>query len=292
MSGSTNTEHTPEAEAETPFAPAIDAHVHLFPERLASAIQRALREEAGWEFPHRPARETIEAALDGAGVERYVALPYVHEPGGARSLNAWLTEQAAESDRMIPFASVHPDDEDVGGIVREAFEAGARGLKFHCPVQACAPADPRIEPALEAAVEYDRPVTYHGGTAPMYEDSPYVGAELFAEAVESYPDLRVNCAHMGTYEVSAFVEMAREHDSVYLDTTFAMSTEAERTMDFDPSTIDDETFIELSESIMYGSDFPNIPYPYRAERAGLLERGLPSETYRDLFYRTATTFLG
>jgi len=171
-----------------PFTPAIDAHVHLFPERLAEAIQRALTAEAGWEFPSPTDRGSMEATLAEAGVERYVALPYVHEPGGARSLNAWLAEQAADSGSVVPFATVHPDDEEVGDVVRDAFEAGARGLKFHCPVQQCAPADPRIEPALEAAVEYDRPITYHGGTAPMFEDSPYVGADRFAEVVESYPD--------------------------------------------------------------------------------------------------------
>lgn len=285
----------PDSGTETgtpPFAPAIDAHVHLFPERLAEAVQRTLTAETGWEFPHRPTREATEATLADAGVERYVALPYVHEPGGARSLNAWLAERAADSEPLIPFATVHPDDEDVGGIVRDAFEAGARGLKFHCPVQACAPADPRIEPALEAAAEYDRPITYHGGTAPMYAEDPHVGPEPFAEVVDSYPDVRVNCAHMGTYDVAEFVAMAREHDNVFLDTTFAMSTEAGRTMGFDPSTIGDEVLVELSGSIMFGSDVPNIPYPYRAERAELLGRDLPAETYRDIFYRTAEEFLG
>lgn len=126
----------------------------------------------------------------------------------------------------------------------------------------------------------------------MYEGSPYVGAERFAEMVESYPDLRVNCAHMGTYEVAEFVEMAREHDNIYLYTTFAMSTEAERTMEFNPSTIEDAALVELSESITYGSDLPNIPYPYRAEREELLNRELPEETYQDMFYSTATEFLG
>lgn len=275
-----------------PFVPAIDAHVHLFPERLAAAIQQTLTAETGWTFIHPADHKATVATLRNAGVERFFTLPYAHRPGLAADLNAWVCETSGTTTGAIPFATVHPDDEGVGDIVRDAFEAGARGLKFHCPVQKCTPADSRIEPALEIAVEFDRPVTYHGGNAPMFEDSPYVGADLFAEVVESYPELRVNCAHMGTYEVSAFVEMAREHDNVYLDTTFAMSTEAEETMGFDPSTIADATFVELSDSIMYGSDFPNIPYPYRAERAELLERDLPEDTYRDIFYRTATEFLG
>jgi hypothetical protein len=43
---------------------------------------------------------------------------------------------------------------------------------------------------------------------------------------------------------------------------------------------------------MYGSDLPNIPYPYREERAELLGRDLPKETYRNLFFRTAKEYLG
>lgn len=274
------------------FAPAVDAHVHLFPERLADAIQRTLTEATGWEFSYATDRPAMESTLAEAGVERYVALPYAHKPGVATDLNEWLASTATDSEMLIPFATVHPDDEDVEGIVRRAFDAGARGLKFHCPVQNCAPADSRIESALEVAAARDRPVTYHGGTAPMYEGDPSVGADRFAEVVASFPELRVNCAHMGTYEVDAFVEMARDHENVYLDTTFAMATEAEEIMGFDPESIDDEVFIECSESIMYGSDFPNIPYPYRAERAQLLGRDLPEETYRDVFYRTAFDFLG
>lgn len=274
------------------FRRAIDTHTHLFPAALTDAIRRALTAETDWEFSHPVTRSGIESILAEAGVEAYVALPYVHERGMADELNAWLCTQAADAARLIPFATVHPEDDDVGGIVREAFERGARGLKFHCPVQECKPGDSRIQPALDVALEYDRPVTYHGGTAPMYEESPYVGADVFTELVDSYPDLRVCCAHMGTYEVEAFLSLARDNENVYLDTTFAMSTEAQETMGFDPDSIADSAFIELSQSIMYGSDLPNIPYPYRAERAGLLSRDLPAGTYRDLFYRTATSYLG
>lgn len=274
------------------FEPAIDPHTHLFPEQLVSAIRETLTEEAGWEFDLPVGREAIEEILVDAGVEAYVALPYVHRPGMAAELNGWLCEQAEVSEMLLPFATVHPEDEDVEGIARRAFEDGSRGLKFHCPVQECAPADPRIEPALSVAAEHDAPVTYHGNTAPMFEDSPYVGADVFEEVLDSYPELRVCCAHMGTYETDAFVEFAREYDNAYLDTTFAMSTQAEQTMGFDPSAIPDETFVELSESVMFGSDLPNIPYPYREERAGLLNRDLPRETYRNLFYHTAREYLG
>jgi predicted TIM-barrel fold metal-dependent hydrolase len=273
------------------FGPAIDVHVHLMPPRLMRAIRASLNEAAGWEFPHPERREPIEATLREAGVERYVALPYAHKPDMAADLNWWVLDRAADSEMCVPFATVHGDD-DVADVVREAFEAGARGLKFQCPVQECGPADPRLDPAFELAAEYDRPILFHAGTAPMFEDSPHVGADQFAQFLASYPDVRAASAHMGTYEWEAFVDLVREHENAYLDTCFAMSTAVSESMDFDPSVIPNSVFEELSHRIMYGSDYPNIPHAYAAEREGLLSRDLSEATFRDLFSHTAERFLG
>jgi hypothetical protein len=270
----------------------VDAHVHLMPDRLMQAIREALADAAGWQFDHPTDPSSIESVLAGAGVERFVALPYAHRPGIAAELNEWLLERTASSDRAIPFVTVHAGDDDPGGIVRRALDAGGRGLKFQLPVQGFPPDDPRLDPVYEAAARHDVPVLLHAGTAPMFEGDPNVGIGRFRSFRSSFPELRVCAAHMGTYQVEEFLAAARESGNVFLDTTFAMSSVAEQYMGFDPSTIADETLIELSGSIMYGSDYPNIPYPYERERAHLLERDLPPETVADIFAGTARRFLG
>ncbi|WP_368280067.1 amidohydrolase family protein [Halomarina oriensis] len=269
----------------------MDCHVHLMPERLVAAIRGALHDEAGWEFPHPSDREPMERTLRAAGVERYCALPYAHKPAIARELNEWVLARSAESEMVVPFATVHGDD-PVEEVVREAFEAGARGLKFQCPVQRLAPDDPRLDPAYELAAEYDRSVLFHGGTAPMFEASPYVGVERFEAFVDSYPDVRACCAHMGTFQHEQFLDVLAENEHVYLDTCFAMSSAVGESMAFDPSEIPDSAFVEHADRIMYGSDYPNIPHSYESEREHLLGRDLPGETYRDLFHDTAERFLG
>lgn len=272
------------------FAPAIDGHVHLMPDRLMSAIRSALTEQAGWTFDHPTARQEMERTLENAGVERYLALPYAHKPEMAADLNEWLLTRADESTMAVPFATVHGED-DVESVVREAFEAGARGLKFQCPVQECGPADPRLDPAFALAADYDKPILFHAGTAPMFEDSPHVGADQFEQFLDSYPEVRAACAHMGAFETEKFLELVRDHDNAFLDTSVAMSTEANR---YVGSTleIEDETLEEHSESILYGSDYPNLPYPYEAERAGLVERDLSESAFREIFSLTAERFLG
>ena len=276
---------------EFPVDGVVDAHVHLMPERLMAAIREALGEAAGWTFGHPTDRDRMEAALTAAGVERYVALPYASRPGTAAELNEWVIEATADSETAVPFATVHAGDDDPGTVVADALDAGARGLKLQLPVQGFAADDPRLDPAYEAVAARDAPVLLHAGTAPMFEDSPHVGVERFESFLASYPDVRVCAAHMGTYEVDAFVELARDNDDVFLDTTFAMSSVAETYMEFDPATVADETLIELSESVMYGSDYPNIPYPYAREREHLLSRDLPVEVQHDIFSRTARRFL-
>jgi predicted TIM-barrel fold metal-dependent hydrolase len=277
---------------EFPVDGVVDAHVHLMPDRLMAAIRGALGRDAGWEFDHPTDPDRMEAALAAAGVERYVALPYAHEPGVADGLNAWVCERAAESTRAVPFASVHAADDDVREIAVDAFEAGARGLKFQFPVQGFPPDDPRLAPAYEAAADRELAVVMHAGTAPMFTDDPNVGVDRFRSFLASFPELRVCVAHMGAYEVEAFLDLARAHESVFLDTTFAMSSVARRFADFDPAAVPDEVLTELSTSIMYGSDYPNIPYPYRREREHLLGRTLSTAVCRDVFSRTARRFLG
>jgi predicted TIM-barrel fold metal-dependent hydrolase len=273
------------------FARATDCHVHLMPERLMATVREALHDAAGRTFPHPVDRAGIEAALRAHGVERYLALPYAHEPGVARGLNEWVLDSAADSAMAVPFATVHGDDE-VGAVVREAFEAGARGLKFQCPVQECGPADPRLDPAFELAAEYDRPVLFHAGTAPMFRDSPHVGVGQFREFVASYPEVRACCAHMGIFEWEAFVDVARTNESVYLDTCFAMATVVGDYVDFDPSAIPDAVFEDLAGRVMYGSDFPNVPHDYVREREGLLDRDLSEGAFEALFRGAASNFLG
>jgi predicted TIM-barrel fold metal-dependent hydrolase len=269
----------------------VDAHVHLMPERLMAAIRDALNAQAGWEFPHPANREGVEATLREHGVERYVALPYAHEPGIATDLNEWVLARAAESEMCVPFATVHPED-DVRAVVREAFEAGARGLKFQCPVQEVAPDDPRLDPAYELCADYDAAVLHHAGTGPAFEDSPYVGVDRFRAFRDSFPDVRACCAHMGVFEHEAFVETARDDSNVFLDTCFAMATVVGDYVEFDPASVDDAVFEELAGRVMYGSDYPNLPHDYRREYEGLLERDLSDAATAGLFRGAAERFLG
>jgi predicted TIM-barrel fold metal-dependent hydrolase len=279
------------ANTAIPVDGVVDAHVHLMPDRLMDAIREALGDVAGWDFDDPTDQESMEATLRDHGVDRYVALPYAHKPGIADDLNDWVIEAASDAPMCVPFATVHPED-DVDAVVTTAFERGARGLKFQCPVQEVAPDDRRLDPAYEQCAEKDRPVLLHAGTAPMFEDTEFVGIERFRAFRERFPEIRACCAHMGTYQHEAFVETACRDDNVYLDTSFAMSAVAGRYGDFEPGAIEDAVFEDLAGRVMYGSDFPNAPYDYAREFEGLVRRDLSATAFDALFRGAAERFLG
>ncbi len=69
-----------------------------------------------------------------------VAMQYAHKPGIARSMNAFMADLAKRHPAIIGTATVLPGEPDAPSILKDAFESGLRGVKFHCHVQ-CMPAD-------------------------------------------------------------------------------------------------------------------------------------------------------
>jgi len=123
----------------------VDAHVHLFPERVFHAIWRWFDRHA-WNIQYRLRAEEVVQFLAQRGVARVVGLCYSHQPGMARALNSFMAELGRAHPEVIPLGTVLPGEPDAEAIVREAFSAGLRGLKLHSHVQKIAVDDPRLDP--------------------------------------------------------------------------------------------------------------------------------------------------
>ena len=72
-------------------ASVIDAHVHLFPDHLFSAVWQWF-EKFGWPIRYKLSSEKIIQFLLSRGISRIVALHYAHKPGVSRDLNAYMAD--------------------------------------------------------------------------------------------------------------------------------------------------------------------------------------------------------
>jgi predicted TIM-barrel fold metal-dependent hydrolase len=53
-----------------------------------------------------------------------------------------------------------------------------------------------------------------------------------------------------------------------------------------------EDLVRWQDRILFGSDFPNLPYPYEDERDALWRLDLPMPVYRKIFHDNAARLFG
>jgi hypothetical protein len=242
----------------------IDAHVHLFPEPLFRAIWKWF-DEHGWKVRYKVQAEEVVRLLKENGTDLYVVLNYSHKPGMSESLNAWTYEFCKTRPKeAIPFGAIHPEDENAMALLDRCFkEYGFYGLKFHSHVSGIRPDDKKMFPIYEKLIEHDKALTLHAGTGPSLDGyskttTEVSGAKYVKKVLKKFPKLKLIIPHLGADEFDAFFELMAEFPNLWMDTTMTLAG-------YFPMTIPWEKIEKFSDRILYGSDFPNLPYEMKTE---------------------------
>ena len=254
-------------------SPVIDAHTHLHPPRLFAAIRRWFAERSSWDISVHPTEPPAVAdCLRRAGVDRFIFFSYAHRTGIARELNAWLVETSRSLDRFgIPLGTVHLDDPAYLEDARLALEAGCAGFKIHEDVQRLALDDERVIPVFEMVEAHGGAVVAHVGPIP-WDYLPGAGLERVRRVLTRHPRLSLIVAHLGVPDTSAYFALMDAFPNLYLDTTMLLAASSPIRPPVDLLPIG--TF---ATRVLYGTDFPNIPYAYESERSGLTKLGFGPE---------------
>jgi predicted TIM-barrel fold metal-dependent hydrolase len=253
----------------------IDVHTHLHPPRLFAAIRRWFAERSPWVLEHPTEPHDVARILREHGVEKFAFCSYAHKPGIARDLNTWLSDTARELGAgAVALGTVHVDDPDPATDMRDALRAGCAGLKVHEDVQRFELDDARLAGALDAVAEHDGFVLVHAGHIPWSSDTND-GPGRMAQVLERHAKLRVVVAHFGMPDYLRYLDIAQHEPRLFLDTTMAFAPES-------PSRVRvaREDVERGAKQIVYGTDWPNIPYAYDGELRGLRELGLDEATIR------------
>ena len=251
----------------------VDAHVHLHPDRLAEAIRRWFDTHA-WAIQYRSGTDEAVRILRRSGVDRMVALPYVHKPGLARALNDFTLDLARRHPEVLPCCTVYPGEDGDEEILDQALAGPFRGVKIHSHVMKIAPDDPRLDAVWRASARYRKPVVIHCGPEPAVEgygvDPRSVsGADRLRRALDRHPDAVVIVPHLGFDHTAQFEEMLAVYPRLYLDTTMVIGGYFERAPD--PAIL-----ARHPDRILFGTDFPNLPDDWDRELRALRALGLPA----------------
>ncbi len=260
---------------------AIDAHCHLFPDSLAARAIRTLEEGYPWRAVGDGTLAGLAASMDAAGVEKAFACMIATKPGQEEGILSFCRQ--VESERVVPFPSVHPDSPGAGRLVERIAEAGMVGIKVHPMYQNCPLDDSRMDEIYSAAAANNLLVTLHCGRDIAYPaGDDRASAQRIVRVLKNHPEVRFIATHLGGWRKW---EQAAKHLlglGMYVECSFCLqflSVEEARKLIEGFGT----------DRVMFGTDWPWVDHGQDVER---LERlGLPEDVLGAILYDNAARLM-
>jgi predicted TIM-barrel fold metal-dependent hydrolase len=280
----------PAFAAELGIPGLFDVHVHFMHPRVMAKVW-AYFDGAGslpaglWPVQYRGTDDERVERLRSMGVRRFTSLSYAHKPGIAGFLNDWTREFAERTPDTLWSATFFPEPE-AADYVPKLVDAGVQVFKAHLQVGDFSADDPLLEPVWDVLAESGTPIVLHAGSGPA--PGRFTGPDGVARVLVRHPELRLVIAHMGTPETAEFLDLAEGYPDVMLDTTMAF-------VDFwgepaDPAVV--RRLPALQDRILFGTDFPNIPYDYAHQVEVLQRLDLGDAWMRDVLWNNGTRLFG
>jgi uncharacterized protein len=245
---------------------AIDVHTHAevsldghdpMPPELREAAQRYFRGEGG-----RPTVEDVAAYYREREMACVVfTVDYESRTGRPPVSNEEIAEvAAANSDVMIPFASVDPRRPDAVERARRLIaDHDVRGFKFHPNIQEFFPNDPLAYPLYEVIAEARLPALFHTGHSGIGSGVPGGGGLRLKysqpihvdDVAADFPELPIVLAHPSFPWQDEALSIAMHKPEVYIDLS-GWSPKY-----FPPQLVHYAKTL-LKRQVLFGSDFPMI----------------------------------
>ncbi|KRE38387.1 amidohydrolase [Janibacter sp. Soil728] len=270
----------------------IDIHTHFMPQRVLDKVW-AYFDSAGpllgraWPITYREDEGGRLAALRALGVRAFTSLNYAHRPGMAQWLNDWSSEFAARHDDVLHSATFYPEP-GAAEYTAAAIEGGARIFKAHVQVGDYSLADPLLDDVWRVLERSRTPIVMHAGNGPA--PGRFTGPQAVRDLLQRHPGLVLVIAHMGMPDYRDFLDICDEHPDVHLDTTMAFTDFTEEMSPFPRERLDD--LAALGDRVLFGSDFPNIPYPYEHAVEAVRGLGLGAQWERKVLHDNAARLFG
>ena len=268
----------------------IDVHTHFMPKPVLDKVW-AYFDSAGpligrrWPITYRSDEERRVATLRGFGVRRFTSLIYPHKPDMAAWLNQWAAEFCRATTDCLHTATFFPEP-GAAGYVTNAIRSGARVFKAHIQVGDYDPNDALLEDVWGVLEDSGTPVVIHCGSGP--QPGRFTGPEPIRRLLRRHPRLVLIVAHLGMPEYTEFLDICLDSAAVHLDTTMAFTAFVAESMPFPAAEY--RRLADTGPRILFGSDFPNIPYGYRdALRAITDLPGVDDDWLRGVLFRNAAT---
>ena len=258
----------------------IDAHAHIFPEKIAAKAAVGIGDFYDIPMDNDGTLDTLLKLSDEAGVDICIVQSVATVPHQVESINNFIAESvAAHPDRLIGFAAMHPDYEDIDGEIRRCVELGLKGIKLHPDFQKFRIDEPKAFPIYEAAVKYSLPVLFHAGDY-RYDFS---GPQRLRNAADRFPEMKIIGAHFAGWSQWDEAQEYFTDGRIYTDLSSSL-------YDMSPERAAELIHIFGADRVMFGTDYPMWTAKDELQRFAAIP--LTDEERELILYKNALRLLG
>ena len=250
----------------------IDFHTHVFPDKIAEKTVLSLAEKANVKPYTNGTVDNLLSSMEKAGVDICVALPVLTSPKQFDSVNRFALELnerfANTTKRIISFAGIHPNCEDIDAKMRFIKDNGFLGVKIHPDYQNTFIDDEKYLKIIELANKFDLIILTHAGVDDGFIGEPVkCSPERVKKVIEKLKPNKFILAHYGASKMWQEVLENLCGLNVYLDTSFTFNN------------ISDELFIKIlnkhgADKILFATDSPwqDLDYSVKKFKSLKLEK--------------------
>lgn len=231
----------------------IDFHTHIFPEKIAERTLDVLKAGAlKYDNVNAPSyfdgtKEGLAASMVDNDVDISVALPIATKPTQTDSINSYA--KAVTDEKVISFASLHPDNENIDEILETIKEKKFCGIKLHPEFQSFYVDNPICLKILKKAEQLNLYTVFHAGSDRGLPPPVHATPQRFKNVLEYVSGKYMILAHLGGWRMWDDVEKYLVGTQLYFDTAFIRN-------DINPEQAKRIIKNHGSEKILFGSDNP------------------------------------
>ena len=225
----------------------IDAHAHIYPEKIAAKATDTIGifYDIKMDMPAGTADKLIEVG-ENAGISRYIVHSVATTAHQVRSINEFIKRECEAHPEFIGFITLHQDltEEEVFKEVEWALANNMHGIKLHPDFQKFNIDDEEAEKFYRAA-NGRLPILFHIGDDRYDYSKPH----RLAKMAKKYPNVNFIAAHFGGYRCWSEAYIYPGLDNLYFDTCsslpFISADEAKKLID-----------LFGAERFFFATDFP------------------------------------
>lgn len=225
----------------------IDAHAHIYPEKIASKATETIGMfyDIEMNMPAGTATRLLENGLCN-GISRFVVHSVATTAHQVRSINEFIKREVDAHPEFIGFITLHQDlsEQEIADEIEWAIANNMHGIKLHPDFQKFN-IDDEVAEKFYRAADGKLPILFHTGDDRYEYSKPY----RLVKMAKKYPGVNFIAAHFGGYRCWEDAYLYRGLENVYFDTCSSLPF-------IDVSKARELIDLLGADKFFFGTDFP------------------------------------